>query len=134
MSESSAEQTFRQFQVNKLQIRHFFQINVNILFCLGGFFCLKMYFRYSSPVSAVVCLFISEKITPSSKNCVSFFSPQGDFYTTLKAQFAQKLEFETLPINNQICELSGTQTSEMKHCGIQVEARSLCSEIRKSRF
>lgn len=116
MSESSAEQTFRQFQVNKLQIWDFIQMNVNILF-VCFFFCLKMYFLYSSPVSAVVCLFIAEKITPSSKNCVSFFSPQGDFYTTLKAQFAQKLEFETLSINNQICDLSGTQTSEMKHCG-----------------
>lgn len=66
-----------------------------------------MYFLYSSPVSSLVSLFILEKVTPSSKNCISFFSPQGDFYTTLKAQFTQK--FETLSINNQICKLSGTQ-------------------------
>lgn len=74
-----------------------------------------MYFLYSSPVSSLVSLFISEKVTPSSKNCISFFSPQGDFSTTLKAQFTQKLEFETLSINNQICKWSGTQNVKPRH-------------------
>lgn len=73
------------------------------------------HFLHSSPVSSLVSLFIEQKITPSSKSCISFFSPQGDFHTTSMKQFTQKLHFETLSINNQMCKLNGTQN--VKHYG-----------------